>query len=490
MEEKNFNFKEFILKEEIVEETEEKKSTARQKPTVEFNVEWADHCDAIISRKTKTSTQYLALLVSQKQYYIKDNSGKVSTLTTDNLNKFMNGSDDNGILINTNWMTLLPKNKKNNGNLLNILNSDLFCELAKMGYAWLGDSLIQQKEDWRNRRVDNEKLVNTTKLFMENKKLFRKLIETGKQIPVGAEQMFKKELTNAFFEDTSNSLATFFGDAYGTILMNVLNLRNRNVLAPSFVYFKDVYGESGVSQLADAMAAQRCVSSRKLRSFDTVGYWRRRNTDEAAINLAKIAKHYNCKFENFLDYVVYEPQRQGYTIEDFAQTWYDTLRMQVSVYGEVKDKYPEELASLHQRMSYRCSLLEYAKELEEQQERNNAITYRKKELSGNCYADKNEPWIITIPSSVGDILEEAQQQSNCLASYVEPYVKGDTDLYFMREKNEPEKSLITIEIRDNALRQAYAHHNTKPGAKEMRFIEKWCKKNGFTYATDYSPRGV
>ena len=487
-ENKEFNFREFILKEEIAEDIEsESKKTTRKKPEVEFNVEWSDHCDAIISRKTKQSTQYLALIVSQKQYYVKDNKGKITPLTIDTLNKFMTGADDSGIVINTNWMTVLPKNKKNNANLLNILNTDLFCELAKMGYAWLSEGLIQQKEDWRNRRASEQSIERTGQILKENRNLFKKLVELGKQTEPQNETMFKQEMTKAFFSETGNSFGIFFGDAYGMILMQMLRNSGEIGTYPAFLYLKNIYGESGVSQLAEALVAQRGVSTRKLE-YSNNSYRFRNLKEEAPRNLAKIAKGFNCKFENFLEYIVYEPQRQGYSIEDFIQSWYDTLKMQAVVYGEVKDKYPEELASLHQRMSYRCALLEYAKSIEEEQKRNQQMSYREKELQVNCYENTSDPWIITVPENVGAILEEAQQQSNCLASYVEPYVKGDTDLYFMRDKKAPEASLITIEIRDNVLRQAYAHHNTKPSEKEMKFIEKWCEAKGFEFTQEYSPR--
>ena len=476
-ENKEFNFREFILKEEIAEPEEKEKTVVkRAKPVVEFNVEWSDHCDAIISRKTKSSIKYLALLVSQKQYYIKDNKDVVVALTTENLNDFMKGCDD-GITIDTNWMSMIPKGKVNNKHLIDYLENDLFCEMAKMGIVWLDTDDVKEKPSYYYRRKIDD--IDWNNALLKEKKLIRKLVEVGRQEETSEMEM-KKEMTT--WALGNGNAPECFGSAYGTTFFST-SMRG----VPGLIVLKNLYGESGVSQLATMMAEQ----SKHEISGGWSSWWRnntriRRYNDNGAVeNIWNIVRRYDCKFDRFAEYIVYEPARQGYSLTDLVQTWYDTLAMQKEIYGKVREKYPEDLASLHQRLSYRCNILAYAKSLEEKQTEEEKAGKRYEELKKNCYSNEKDPWIITVPMNVGDILEEAQNQSNCLASYVKPYVTGSTDLYFMRDKKKPEESLITIEIKDGCLRQAYAHHNNHPKGEEMVFIEKWCKKKGFTFTNDY-----
>jgi hypothetical protein len=91
---------------------------------------------------------------------------------------------------------------------------------------------------------------------------------------------------------------------------------------------------------------------------------------------------------------------------------------------------------------------------------------------------------------VQDILDEAQAQANCLAGYVDAIASGKTDVYFMRSTENPDEALVDIEIRGNVLRQAYAHHNTRPTPAQMQFIEEWCYRNGFAFGTRYAPRAA
>lgn len=64
------------------------------------------------------------------------------------------------------------------------------------------------------------------------------------------------------------------------------------------------------------------------------------------------------------------------------------------------------------------------------------------------------------PKTVDEIRDEGNQQRNCLASYIERIAEGRTNVVFMRRKEIPEKSYVTIEINQwGELVQARAKHN-------------------------------
>ncbi len=65
------------------------------------------------------------------------------------------------------------------------------------------------------------------------------------------------------------------------------------------------------------------------------------------------------------------------------------------------------------------------------------------------YCDSN--YMIIIPSSTRDIIQEGQNQHNCVGSYVYAVAKGESLVFFIRKKDTPEESFVTAEFRHNHL---------------------------------------
>ena len=81
-----------------------------------------------------------------------------------------------------------------------------------------------------------------------------------------------------------------------------------------------------------------------------------------------------------------------------------------------------------------------------------------------------------VPTTVEQVVEEATNQHNCLASYVNRLINGDTCVVFIRYKDTPESSYVTCEIRDDAFEQIKGFGNSNPRTTELaNFIDKWCK---------------
>ena len=95
-------------------------------------------------------------------------------------------------------------------------------------------------------------------------------------------------------------------------------------------------------------------------------------------------------------------------------------------------------------------------------------------LEINKYED--DKYIIYPPKTIGSIIDEATQQGNCLADYIVDYSEGKSHIYFMRKKDEKEKSLVTIEVNNNQVIQARARFNEDPSDEQIRVIENWEQK--------------
>ena len=65
-----------------------------------------------------------------------------------------------------------------------------------------------------------------------------------------------------------------------------------------------------------------------------------------------------------------------------------------------------------------------------------------------------------IPLTCDEFHEEAEAQHNCVESmYLEQVIDGRTNVVFVRQKNEPNKSYITCEVKNGQIRQFLLKYN-------------------------------
>lgn len=79
------------------------------------------------------------------------------------------------------------------------------------------------------------------------------------------------------------------------------------------------------------------------------------------------------------------------------------------------------------------------------------------------------------PDSTQDIKDEAVQQNNCVASYIDRVINGECHIMFLRNAKEPDKSLVTIEIQDGRIVQALQRFNDPLTADQQEAVDAWNK---------------
>ena len=179
---------------------------------------------------------------------------------------------------------------------------------------------------------------------------------------------------------------------------------------------------------------------------------------------------YEFNFTAFKDYVLYDSVRLGFAMSfaQFIRTWKDTLDMQEKLWGKIKNKYPEHLLELHNQLSYKCLLMQ--REGYKTQVVNRVKKASKLEATIGDY-------VFLIPKEPQDFYDEATSMSNCLASYVDRYASGNDYIVFMRNKDTPDKSLVTIELSlYGDLLQAYQERNTRITETQKNAINTWLAK--------------
>lgn len=85
-------------------------------------------------------------------------------------------------------------------------------------------------------------------------------------------------------------------------------------------------------------------------------------------------------------------------------------------------------------------------------------------------------YIFIYPDSTQDIKDEAVSQNNCVASYIDKVIDGKCHILFLRKKNKPDESLVTIEVRNNHIVQARRRFNDDVTAEDQKAIDAFNKK--------------
>lgn len=75
------------------------------------------------------------------------------------------------------------------------------------------------------------------------------------------------------------------------------------------------------------------------------------------------------------------------------------------------------------------------------------------------YQEDTSEFCVIVPKELKDITKEGISLHHCVGSYVQKHAMGETNILFLRRKNEIDKSFYTIEIKGNEVMQIHGNHN-------------------------------
>lgn len=171
--------------------------------------------------------------------------------------------------------------------------------------------------------------------------------------------------------------------------------------------------------------------------------------------------------QRVLDYQCIEPN-------DAIQIWWDYLQMADDMHYDLSDKsvrYPTSLKKVHDIAIFAFRAVQQTiqqKRFAENAERfTQQYTYELK--------DETVPYVVRIPQTPEDIVSEGNTLCHCVSSYVQRMQEGRTCIAFVREKDNPDRSFYTIEIRDDAVVQlrGYCNCTATPGVRE--FVKRFAQ---------------
>lgn len=190
----------------------------------------------------------------------------------------------------------------------------------------------------------------------------------------------------------------------------------------------------------------KVIKARKLNLTRTLHYLEKKAKEEKGPRKRPEQKDYETTAIWWTDYL------------DFAESLkYDLSR------GDVL--YPKRLKEAHDNASDAVTVQKDKLAFEKYRERYEKLK-KKYEWSDGTYQ-------ILIPKGINDIVEEGKVLSHCVGGYAERHVNGKTTILFMRLAKEPEKRLVTIEVKGDTICQNYGYKDRRVSEKEKAFIEKW-----------------
>lgn len=150
--------------------------------------------------------------------------------------------------------------------------------------------------------------------------------------------------------------------------------------------------------------------------------------------------------------------------------FYDYVKMNREMKKDF-EKYPRYLATMHNIAVKNYELME-DKIIEEK------FVSRVKELKSKNLEYIGDDHCVILPKNSKDLIKEGQSLSHCVASYYKRMASGETNIVFLRKKNNIKESLVTIEVNidensKHSIVQAKGRSNSAPQKAEYDFIKKY-----------------
>lgn len=94
------------------------------------------------------------------------------------------------------------------------------------------------------------------------------------------------------------------------------------------------------------------------------------------------------------------------------------------------------------------------------------------------YTFSTKRWLIRPPVSAGEITAEGKALHHCVGGYAERHVKGSTTILFLRDRKQPGKPLVTIEMKGTQIVQIHGYKNdagqdVMPMVRYADILEPW-----------------
>lgn len=231
--------------------------------------------------------------------------------------------------------------------------------------------------------------------------------------------------------------------------------------------------------LRDIHSALAKIEGNKFKELLSISY------DEASLttlmrNLDRIMTlHNEYDYKNLKKLILFlfreTKMYQGMEAYTACQHLLDYNRINKEMGLPIEDKYPRSLKREHDvaSMNHRVQM----DKIQAEKFKNKVETDEYKNLKY-----KSNGYIIVPPAEAQDLIREGNELSHCVGSYVKQVIEGNCKIVFLRNIDDPDTPLATIEVRGVNIRQARGRHNRAISESAKVFIRKWADKKGLHVA--------
>lgn len=186
------------------------------------------------------------------------------------------------------------------------------------------------------------------------------------------------------------------------------------------------------------------------------------------INLYSIAKENKIKFDVLIDYLTLTVrEEQGIASPSLAFKIYEEMVRYTKELDTDLDKYPRNLITAHDKLAYQRVL---------NSDKINKQTFIERTELNKIYEYENDEYCMITPAEIEDLGKEGRRLSNCIGTYVDRYLSGQSKIYFMRAVNDRDKALIAVELNmHDVLIQERGYCNRNLTEEEDNFVKEWMK---------------
>jgi len=376
------------------------------KPAGLYKVLLQTDTDFIVTRKRARGEREMAVLISEGLFYFREKS-KVEDITHDKLCTFLKDLGGDAIkLEQVAWLSAL--NSHSIQCVISVITNSTNAAMCRAGVL---DS--QMDFYW------------CSNYWGQNKKLFTDVIMAARS--AGVSSYSSQALVATAFEIEKR---------YGV----------REAL-----YFTEVLKTTAIEQY-------RASNNR---------YSHNNSSTEGFFQL--LDEPYNLELRDLIDYIFVDAFSQGIVKVDgdFWHTYEKYLRMQMQLFGEIRDKHPRYLMTAHNIIEQNVNLLEHISADKDFAEL--AAEVRGLEHEGKVYS-------IVAPATARQIAEDSIALGHCTGSHARRIASGDMHVLFMRSIKAKEQPLVTLRFCKEQITGAEGLHRRGLTADEREFLESWAKE--------------
>ena len=438
--------------------TEKEKSVVKE---IGYKISSASYPDFTVTKTTATQTKILVIAPSCDGYFIKtktrNKDWEIEQLNEKNYSNFAKDIKEPIEFEDNFWLKYLPNGEQGYFTIMRYLQTDGIMDMFKDRCA---------------PKYIKEYFMDNRSYYSDTESDIRTQIKYYKAFPI---------LYRQYFNDTNRTISQmvkYRPELLYTIYKRFGLEKARDFIETAKLALISPWGGSYYSSSNGNIFVQD--TEHYIQSKFHLARKNERGEDEEYIGFYPSScqiPYMEMDYEHFKEYYFFESYRMGYEgVCDMLRDWNDDLKQQKAIYGKIKEKYPLNLQTHHARLS------RIQRQMRETIERKgfDAQAIIAKEYEWKMDKDEGN-YIFIAPTAPEDFYNEARNQANCLAGYVSRFAKGDDIIMFMRDKEQPEASLVTIEIVGDTITQALRRSNKQPLFEQVQALKKFAKKFKLKY---------